>query len=32
MIFVGNSSKGRNSVKMLAELRFLFSAHGLMMI
>ena len=32
MIFIGKISKGHNFVKMLVELRFLFSAHRLMMI
>ena len=32
MIFIGKISKGHNSVKMVVELRFLFSAHYLMMV
>ena len=32
MVFIGNISKGRNSAKMLVELRFLFSAHRLTVV
>ena len=32
MVFLGKISKGHNSIKMKVELRFLFSAHCLMVV